>query len=59
MGSNYFSIRVEILFLYFVTYHFTRFNNQFRNTNLEFSKDSFKGIRLFFEGNSSNKENKS
>ena len=58
MGSNHFSIRVVFSF-YFVAYQFSRSNKQFRNSNLEFFNNSFKGIRLFFEGNSSNKENKS
>ena len=57
MGSNHFSIRV-VFFFYLVAYHFTRSNNQFRNSNLEFSRILLKESDCFFEGNSSNKENK-
>ena len=49
MGSNHFSIRVVIFIFYFVAYHFTRSNNQFRNSNLEFSRILLKESDCFLK----------
>ena len=56
MGSNHFSIRVVIyFFILWPTISPDPTTNS--ETLILFFKNSFKGIRLFFEGNSSNKEN--